>query len=158
MILSENLKKHNIIINAKAKTRWDLIKEMLELAVKNKEIKDEDEESVRKALIEREKSMSTGIGKSVAIPHCTTAKVNEIIIILSICESGIDFDSIDSIPVRIAILLLVPKNKLTHHIKTLANIAKIMNNDELREKMLTLKSSDAILKEIQKYEQNLKTK
>ncbi len=156
MILSKFLKKSNIVINPKSKNRWDLINEMLDVAVKNRELDKDDEESVRLSLIEREKSMSTGIGKGVAIPHCTTSKVNDIIIILSLCEIGIDFDSVDNQPVKIAILLLVPKNKLTQHIKTLANIARIMNNDELRKKLLTLRSAESIVKTIQKFEDNKK--
>ncbi len=152
MILSEYLHKNNIIINAKSKNRWDLIQEMLDYAVKNRDVREDDRDVIKKALIEREKSMSTGIGKSVAIPHCTSIKVDDIIIILALCENGIDFDAIDGLPVKIAILLLVPKNKLTQHIKTLANIAKIMNNDEIRQELLTLKTPDAILKSIKKFE------
>lgn len=153
MILSNSLKKANIITNPRAKSRWDLINEMLDLAVKNRELDRENEEIVKAALIEREKSMSTGIGKGVAIPHCTTDKVNDIIIIMATCRNGIDFDSVDNLPVRIAILLLVPKNKLTQHIKTLANIAKLMNNDELREKLFNLKTPELIIKAIQGFEE-----
>jgi PTS system fructose-specific IIA component len=153
MILSNSLKKTNIITNPRSKSRWDLINEMLELAVKNKELERENEEAVKASLIEREKSMSTGIGKGVAIPHCTTDKVNDIIIIMATCKNGIDFDSVDNLPVRIAILLLVPKNKLTQHIKTLANIAKLMNNDELREKLFNLKTPELIIQAIQGFEE-----
>ncbi|MCU0843418.1 MAG: PTS sugar transporter subunit IIA [Spirochaetes bacterium] len=152
MILSEYLKKSNIIIGSQSKTRWDLIQEMLELAVRNKDVREEDSEAVKKALVEREKSMSTGIGKGVAIPHCTSARVEDIIIVLSLCENGIDFDAIDNLPVKIAILLLVPKNKLTQHIKTLANIARIMNNDVIREELLAQKTADTVLRTIKKYE------
>ncbi|HPA71879.1 MAG: PTS sugar transporter subunit IIA [Spirochaetes bacterium] len=156
MILSSSIKKANIITNPRAKNRWDLINEMLELAVRNGELNAADQETVRSSLVEREKSMSTGIGKGVAIPHCTTDKINDIIIILATCRSGVDFDSVDNLPVRIAILLLVPKNKLTQHIKTLANIAKLMNNDALRENLFTMKSPDAIIKAIQNYEESAK--
>jgi len=152
MILSNSLKKTNILINPRSKNRWDLINEMLDLAVKNAELDGADQEFVKSALVEREKSMSTGIGKGVAIPHCTTDRVNDIIIIMATCRGGIDFDSVDNLPVRIAILLLVPKNKLTQHIKTLANIAKLMNNDSLREKLFSLKSAELILKAIQAFE------
>jgi len=152
MILSEYLKKRNIIIGSQSKTRWDLIQEMLDLAVKNKDVREEARELVKKALVEREKSMSTGIGKGVAIPHCTSAKVEDIIIVLALCENGIDFDAIDNLPVKIAILLLVPKNKLTQHIKTLANIARIMNNDVIRDELLEQKTADTVLKTIKKYE------
>lgn len=156
MILSSSIKKANILTNPRSKNRWDLINEMLELAVKNGELNAADEETVRSSLVEREKSMSTGIGKGVAIPHCTTDKINDIIIILATCRTGVDFDSVDNLPVRIAILLLVPKNKLTQHIKTLANIAKLMNKDELREKLFAMKSPDAIIRAIQSFEEPAK--
>lgn len=155
MFISENLKKNNIIIKAKAKNRWDLIEEMLDLAIKNKEVKEEDKDILKKALIEREKSMSTGIGKGIALPHCTTPKIDHTIIILALCENGIDFDSIDNQPVKIAIFLLVPKTKLTQHIKILANIAKIISNDDIRDKLLSLKNQDSIIKVIKEYEKSL---
>lgn len=154
MILSKNLKKNNIIIKAKSGDKWALIEEMLDLAIKNGEINKEDRDTLKTALIEREKSMSTGIGKGVAIPHCTTGVVEDIVIVLAFCESGIDFDSIDSEPVKIAVFLLVPKNRLKQHIKTLADIAKIMNNDELRRKLLTLKKPETVLKAIKDFETN----
>lgn len=125
---------------------------MLDLAVRNRHVKDEDKDIIKKALVEREKSMSTGIGKGVSIPHCTSAKVDDVVIVLALCENGIDFDAIDNQPVKISILLLVPRNKLTQHIKTLANIAKIMNNDEMREELLTQQTPDAVIKKIKKYE------
>ncbi len=152
MVLSENLKKSNILLKVKVKDRWELIEKMLSLAVKNKEIDKEYEEAIRKSLIERERAMSTGIGKGVAIPHCSTAKVDNVIIVLATSSEGVDFDSIDNLPVNIAILLIVPKNKLTQHIKTLANIARIMGNDKLREDILKIGSSEKIIKTIKDYE------
>lgn len=153
MVLTDSLKKNNIILNAKSKNRWDLIDEMVDLAVKNKDINPDDRDLVRNALVEREKSMSTGIGNGVAIPHCTTPRVEELVIVLALCKNSIDFDAIDNSPVSIVILLLVPKIKLTQHIKTLANIAKMMSNDDLREKILTLKTAVSILNAMKKFEQ-----
>ncbi len=152
MVLSNNLKKSDILTNCKAKDRWDLIDTMLDQAVKNKYVNPDDRETIRKSLFDREKSMSTGIGKGVAIPHCTNAKVDDVIVIMSICNKGINFDAIDNLPVQIAILLIVPKNKLTQHIKTLANIAKIMNDNELREEIISAKTAVSILKIIKQYE------
>lgn len=155
MIFSDNLKKNNIILKSRAENRWDIIEEMLDLAIKNKEVAAEERENLKKALFEREKSMSTGIGKGVAIPHCTTGVVEEIVLILAICENEIDFASIDNQPVKIAVFLLVPKKKLKQHIKTLANIAKIMNNNEFKEKLLSIKSPDTLIKTIREYEKTL---
>lgn len=151
MSLLENLKKNNILVKSNAKNRWEIIEEMVDLAVKNKDISLEDSETVKNALIEREKSMSTGIGNGVAIPHCSTSKVSNIITVMALTPKGLNFDAIDNEPVKIVILLIVPKDKLTQHIKTLANIAKMMSDSELREKLLELKTSDSIIKTLKNY-------
>lgn len=151
MSLLENLKKNNIIIKPKAKNRWEIIEEMVEQAVKSRDISVNDSEVIKSALIEREKSMSTGIGNGVAIPHCSTSKVSNIITVMSLLPKGLNFESIDNEPVKIIILLIVPKDKLTQHIKTLANIAKMMNDSALREKLLSLKTADSVIKTLKNY-------
>ena len=151
MSLLENLKKNNILVKSSAKNRWEIIEEMVDVTVRNREIPSEDSENIKNALIEREKSMSTGIGNGVAIPHCSTSKVSNIITVMALIPKGINFDSIDNEPVKIVILLIVPKDKLTQHIKTLANIAKMMSDADLREKILALKSADSIIKTLKSY-------
>jgi len=152
MFLSENLKKNNILIKPLSKTSKDLIEEMLDRAIQNNDINASDKSGIFKALIERERSMSTGIGNGVAIPHCSSSRIDDLVMVMSLNDRGIDFDSIDGNPVRIAILLVVPKNKLTLHIKTLANIAKIMSNDELRSDLLMAKNAESVIRAIRKYE------
>jgi len=151
MVLTESLKKNNILLKPKSKNRWELIDEMIDLAVRNRDIMEEDRDSIIKALTEREKSMSTGIGNGVAIPHCTSSRVEDIVTMISICQKGLDFDAIDNQPVKIVVLLLVPRNKLTQHIRTLANIAKMMSDNLIREKLLGLKTQEGVLKLIKKY-------
>lgn len=68
MELTDNLKKNNILLKPKSTTRWELIGEMVDLAVKNRDIDQAESTEIKKALIEREKSMSTGIGNGVASP------------------------------------------------------------------------------------------
>ena len=152
MVLSDNLNPLNILVNSDAKTRWDIIKEMVSLAAHNALIPAGAENDITQALIEREKSMSTGIGKGVAIPHCSIPNVNEIIVLLATNGKGINFDSIDSLPVKIVIMLLVPKTKLTQHIKTLANIARMMSDETFKESILTFTKADEILNFIKSYE------
>ncbi len=153
MLLADGLKKNNIILKAKSKDRWALIEEMLDIAVKNKDIHPDKRKSVKKSLVEREKSMSTGIGNSVAIPHCTTEDVSEVVIMLAMNSDGIDFDAVDNAPVRIAILLIVPKSRFAQHIKTLASIAKIMSDGSFREELLKLKTASAVLKALKEQQQ-----
>ena len=153
MVLTNYLTKKTVIVNPTVKDRWDLIETMLDVAIKNKGLKPEYRETIKKTLFEREKSMSTGIGKGVAIPHCSCPYVDDVVMIMALSKKGIHFDSIDNLPVHIAILLIVPKDKISQHIKTLANIAKLMSDDALRESLCNAKDAQDILKILKEYEQ-----
>lgn len=52
---ARKFKKNNILVKSNAKNRWEIIEEMIDLAVKNKEISHEDSDTFKNALIEREK-------------------------------------------------------------------------------------------------------
>lgn len=153
MVLTDYLNKKTILINPSVKDRWELIESMLDVAIKNKAVKSEYRETIKKTLFEREKSMSTGIGKGVAIPHCSCPYVDDVVMIMALSKKGINFDSIDNMPVHIAILLIVPKDKISQHIKTLANIAKLMSDDTLREALSNAKDAQDIIKILKEYEQ-----
>src|SRR4030042_1996925 len=94
MELSDNLKKSNILLKTKSTNRWELIGEMVDCASKNKEIDPSESDEIKKSLIEREKSMSTGIGNGVAIPHCTPQRVQDIIFVMAIIPRAMDFGGI----------------------------------------------------------------
>jgi fructose-specific phosphotransferase system IIA component len=153
MVLTDYLNKKTILINPSVKDRWELIESMLDAAIKNKAVKSEYRETIKKTLFEREKSMSTGIGKGVAIPHCSCPYVDDVVMIMALSKKGINFDSIDNMPVHIVILLIVPKDKISQHIKTLANIAKLMSDDTLRDALSNAKDAQDIIKILKEYEQ-----
>ena len=92
--------------------------------------------SIWNTLLERERSMSTGIGVGVAIPHCSSEYVPDVLGLAAILKHGVDFQSVDEIPVRIVVLLLMPKKKFEKHIKVLAAIARLFNDESVRERVL----------------------
>lgn len=145
MNVASNVDVSNIVIKPQATTRWEIIAELVDLAVKNGSIKKENAESIERALVEREKSMSTGIGRGVAIPHCKTELMDNFLVLLAISEKGINFDSIDDMPAKIIILLVVPESKKAQHIKTLANMAKLMSNEGLKDSLVAAKSPEEAL-------------
>jgi fructose-specific phosphotransferase system IIA component len=156
MILADNLNASGIFLNSEAKTRWGIIKEMIHLAAESSLIPKEDEANVHNALVAREKSMSTGIGKGVAIPHCTIPSIKNLVVLLATSQKGINFDSIDSLPVRIVIMLLVPKEKLEQHIKTLASIAKLMSDEIFKQGLLAFTNPVEMISYISNYESGKK--
>lgn len=96
----------------------------------------EHRESIWQTLLERERSMSTGIGLGVAIPHCSSEYVPDVFSYGAVLRQGVDFQAVDEIPVRIVILLLMPKKKFEKHIKILAAIARLFNDEKVRSQVL----------------------
>jgi PTS system fructose-specific IIA component/PTS system nitrogen regulatory IIA component len=144
--LLEILEPQNIIFDFTASSKEEAIRKMISHMVQNATIDSAHEEDIVVSLLNREKSMSTGIGSGVAIPHCSVHYVNELKCAMAIAPKGIDFESLDHALVQIFIMLIVPKNKFQDHIKTLALIAKTLNIPDEREKLIKSRNFDEIKK------------
>jgi PTS system fructose-specific IIA component len=128
--------KENIIYDFKAESKEDVIRKLVLHALNTNLITLDTKEEVIISLLNREKSMSTGIGSGVAIPHCSVSVVKDLKVVIGLSRTGIAFDAIDKLPVHIFVLLIVPKEKFQDHIKTLALIARTLNQKEEREKFM----------------------
>lgn len=144
--LLEILNESNVIFDFHADSKESVIEQMVDHLVNNHTLDSSKRNEVIESLLQREKSMSTGIGSGVAIPHCSISVVDTLKSVMAISPQGIAFDSIDSNPVHIFILLIVPKSKFQEHIKTLAMIAKTLNQPDEREKIIHSKSLEEIKK------------
>jgi len=126
----------NVIYDFHANDKEDVIKKLVLHGVKIEIIQEFHAQELIESLLDREKSMSTGIGSGVAIPHCSVGIVDELKVVIGLSKNGIMFDAIDKQPVHIFILLIVPKEKFQDHIKTLALIAKTLNLKDERDKFI----------------------
>lgn len=144
--LLELLSPENIVFDFKASSKEEVIEKLVGhlIATKTLELDEKGNQEIISSLLNREKSMSTGIGSGVAIPHCSIGLVTELKCAMAIAPQGIDFASLDDQPVQIFILLIVPKNKFQEHIKTLALIAKTLNIPEERTKIINCKTFEEI--------------
>ncbi|MBN2707356.1 MAG: PTS sugar transporter subunit IIA [Deltaproteobacteria bacterium] len=83
-------------------------------------------------LREREALGSTGIGGGIAIPHGKMAEIDNIIVLFARSRTGVDFAAVDSRPVHLFFLLLAPENSAGIHLKTLAQISRMLKNPDFR--------------------------
>lgn len=143
--LLEYITAENIIYKLKAKDKEEVIEELVEHGVKIGIIEEDMHKEILTSLLNREKSMSTGIGSGVAIPHCSINDIAELIMVIGISREGISFDAIDDLPVNIFVMMVVPKNKFQDHIKTLAVIAKTLNLKEERDKLISSNSYNELI-------------
>ena len=95
-------------------------------------------------LLARERLGSTGIGHGVAIPHCRSQQCTAITGILLKLAEPIDFEAIDDQPVDLVFALIVPAEAHDEHIKALASLANVFNDDGFRQQLRSAGSDEAL--------------
>jgi len=153
MKLSDLLKVEHIIPNLKGQTKEEIINELVDLFKDDPKV--EDLEKARESVLEREKIMSTGVGKGFAIPHGKTNAIKEMLAAFGKSNDEIDYQSLDNQPVHLVFLLIGKDNLVSSHIKLLSRISRMMNSDDFRSSLLKAQTSEEILgifrKEEEKY-------
>lgn len=145
MTLGSLLSEDQIIPEMKASERWAAIVELIDLLVDKGRVRVTDRESILSALRQREETMSTGIGFGIAIPHASSNCVNEVVAAFGRSTTGIEFDSLDNSLVKFIVLFVVPKDQFQVHLRTLAAIAKFLNDKNVREQLGKADSAAQIL-------------
>jgi len=144
MNLGNLLSVDRILPQMRASERWSAIVELVDLLVERGKVKPEDRELVLAALRQREETMSTGIGFGIAIPHASSDRVSEVVAAFGRSQDGIEFDSLDNAPVKFIVLFVVPKDQFQTHLRTLAAIAKFLNDRTVRDRLGSAEGATAI--------------
>lgn len=118
---------------------------MVDLLVNCGKIRAEDRDPVLDSIRQREETMSTGIGLGIAIPHASSDKVEQVVAGFGRSRQGLEFDSLDGQPVTFIVLFVVPKDQFQTHLRTLAAIAKFLNDRTVREELSAAESAREIL-------------
>jgi mannitol/fructose-specific phosphotransferase system IIA component (Ntr-type) len=150
--LSELIQEEAIKVGLTARDKWEAIDELVDLLVAAHEIRLADRPEVVEAVHAREKSFSTGLKYGLAVPHGTVECVREIVAALGTSAQGIPFESADGLPARLVILLVLPKGKLEHHVRTLAGVSRLATRPELRDRVLAAPTAGelaAVIRELE---------
>ena len=134
MNLRKAISKDGICLGLKSESKSDVMDELLDFMVATGKIT--DRKAASKALLEREKKMSTGMHHGIAIPHGKTDTVNSLVAVIGVKQEGVDFDALDKAPSKIFVMTVSPANRAGPHIQFLAEISRLLNDDATREKIV----------------------
>jgi PTS system nitrogen regulatory IIA component len=143
MSISEVLSKDSIALHLAGRTKEEVIDELLEAGLRSGRF--QDLEAARKAVLERESRMSTGLMGGVAIPHGKTNAVKSLVAIVGIADRGVDFGALDDRECRIIILTLSPADRMGPHLRFLADIGLLLEDEGKREALLSAREPDEVL-------------
>jgi mannitol/fructose-specific phosphotransferase system IIA component (Ntr-type) len=103
-------------------------------------------QTLLRALHERERLHSTGIGDGIALPHARNALVGLVddpLMVFGRHAQGIPYDAIDGVPARLFFLLLAPT--VTQHLGILARLSRILHDPALRQSLLAAASPQEVI-------------
>jgi PTS system nitrogen regulatory IIA component len=144
MDLKSILGPDSVALHLKGTTKEELIDELLKVAEKSGKISDIT--AARKAVLERERRMSTGMKHGIAIPHGKTEAVKDLVACIGISDAAVDFDALDRQPCRIFIMTLSPADKTGPHLQFLAEVSLLFRSEEKRTAILAASTADEVLK------------
>lgn len=145
MKLSQLVTADQILPEMKAGMHWDAIVELVDHLVAIGKLPGEMRAETLASLKVREELVSTGIGGGVAIPHAFSDELDQVVAVFGRSHAGIDFEALDGEPVHHVILFIVPRKDYHLHLQTLAAIAKMFTNGEIRRRIREAGSREEIL-------------
>ncbi len=152
MLLGEILHQGVVKLRMEAIDKHEAIEELVDVLVEAHEIPLSMREHIVDMVMQREQSMSTGMENGIALPHGATDRIKDIIGVLGIAPKGIPFDSLDGLPAKIIILLVLPRNNYQGHVRTLAGIAHLLGSKSACESLLAAKNIATVLSIIEREE------
>lgn len=145
MHLQELFPPANLVVDLDTSDKWDAIRILLGHLVSSGSVPKEREEELLEALFERERSMSTGMERGLAIPHAAVDGLSDLKTALGVIKhpDGLEFASIDGKSTRLVILLLIPREKKLLHIRTLADIARGLSQPGIVDRLVAANDQES---------------
>ena len=132
------------------KTREDALRRIVHAVAEKGYVKDEADVFAR--LMERESIQSTAVGNGIAIPHCFTDEVPDLIITVARSRAGLEFDSFDGKPTQVVFLLMGNRQEHSLHLKALARIARLIKSTSFIEKIIASTTVEEMVKAFEQEE------
>lgn len=136
MLLHEILRPELIKIGLEAEKKREAISELMDVLLQYHEVSLNQRDILLDQLYDNEHALGSGMEKGIALPHLATDRVDDIICAVGTSPNGIPFGTLDGAPVKIVVLLLVPKKNFEGEVKAIAGIEHLLENSALVESLL----------------------
>jgi len=122
------------IIDLWGRSKHAVIEELVEVISTSEEVT--NREAFRRAVLDREAVMSTGIGLGVAIPHARVGEVSDVVLAVGRSEHPIPFDAFDGGPVFIVIMIAANTSQQQDYLRVVAKLVRVLKDSSNRRRVL----------------------
>ena len=141
MLMQDFLQAENVFVGLPSSSKEQLLRQLSELAAKATSIHNH---TIARALADRERLGSTGIGGGVALPHAAVTGIEEVFCLVARLAKPLDFEAVDDQPVDIVILLLTPGPSKTESLNVLSCVARRFREDDAVRGLRSAKTRDEV--------------
>lgn len=100
-------------------------------------------EVIQAAVADRERTMGTGVGRGIAIPHARLEGLPRPVVAVAICEDGIEWDEIDGKPAYLVFLILTSTtDEQDTQLEILGKIARAFSDKGSARRIVGASSAD----------------
>lgn len=142
----------NCILTLEGTTKKAVLEEIIALATTRCTL---DESQLRELIWKREKMMTTGVGKGLALPHIRVPGFPIPLVIIGICKNPIeDYKSLDNEPIRLIVFLAAEERDQDGYIKLLGSISSKLKEPAIVDKIFeVMKNKKKVLQVLSQEEE-----
>jgi len=131
------------VVRLEATDKMTVLEQLIEALARRREVT--SKEKLKRAIKDREKILSTGIGAGIAVPHAKIGQVKKFCAVVGISKNGIPFDSLDGKPVHIIYMIAAPEHAHEEYLRILKQIAHTLKDEEYRKRIIEAKDTKSVI-------------
>lgn len=114
-----------------------------------------DRDAAWSSVEKRERMLTCAMGHGAAFPHARLASITQPLVVFARCPEGLDFPSLDHLPVSVMFLILTPQADPTQQLRILSELAKLVTNPPLLKKLQNAKSPSDVVEIVKVFERRV---
>jgi len=150
MTISSIFRQEGIVPHLKARTKDEVFRELVGYLTPL--CPGVGRDTLLTGLLERERLMTTGIAKHIALPHTHVPGLGKTVGLLGVSKDGIEYQSLDGEPVHLVFCLVGDDAHPDAHITVLRSLALLLINPEFYPSMMKAKGPRDIATTLEQFE------
>lgn len=140
---AQEMIKAEQVIDLKGTTKEEVLHELCDVLSKSDKVT--DPEDLYRKILEREKTLSTGVGVGLALPHVKIPTIRDFVIGIGRHKAGVDFQSIDGKPAHIIVMIGCHESQSGDYMKVLSKLVRSLKEKDFQRKVLLAESPQEIV-------------
>lgn len=121
------------VVDLKGTTKEQVLAELVEVLATSPLITNREE--LHEKIFERERTLSTGVGIGVALPHVKIPGARDFVMAVGRSFAGVDFKSLDDKPAHVVVMIACNDSQSGEFLKVMARLVMRLKDKDFRKQI-----------------------